>query len=96
MLTDVRRRWERRVDELEGEIEHLKSSVSTLRNAKQSQITRDRELVLISRGDALKQENARLRALNAQLEEKLEEEKARREEHEMHERLLRASTIKER
>jgi hypothetical protein len=90
MLTDVRRRWERRVDELKDELEQLKGSVSTLRNPKQSQITRDREVALISRGDALEQENAKLRATNTQLEKQLEEEKVRREAHEMHERLLRA------
>lgn len=89
MLTDVRRHWERRVDQLEYELEQLKRSVSTLRNAEQSQITRDRERAFISRGDALQQENAELRAIKAQLEKQLEQETAKREAYEMHERLLR-------
>jgi hypothetical protein len=88
MLTDAHRHWERRVDELEYELEQLK--LSTSRNPKRSQFTRDREQALKSRGDTLEEDNAKLRAIKAQLEEQLEQEKARREAHEMHERLLRA------
>jgi len=39
------------------------------------------------RGDALERENAKLRKIKEQLEKQLEEEKARREAQEMHERL---------
>lgn len=75
------------MEQLEFELEQLRHSGSTSRKSEQSRIMIEREQAFRSRGDVLEQENTKLRAIKAQLEERLGQEQARREKLDIREKM---------